>query len=88
MKATPLTPAEIFGNQIRYVVPLFQRPYVAGAMVVQVMTVPDGGDGHDRSRCARPRGEVPAKGSGLGAPAALWTAATPSYLALWARRRR
>jgi hypothetical protein len=28
MKATPLTPAEIFGNQIRYVVPLFQRPYV------------------------------------------------------------
>lgn len=28
MKATPLSPAEIFGNQIRYVVPLFQRPYV------------------------------------------------------------
>ncbi|KRF29470.1 DUF262 domain-containing protein [Phycicoccus sp. Soil802] len=28
MKATPLTPAEIFGNQIRYVIPLFQRPYV------------------------------------------------------------
>jgi hypothetical protein len=28
VKATPLTPAEIFGNQIRYVVPLFQRPYV------------------------------------------------------------
>jgi hypothetical protein len=28
MKATTLTPAEIFGNQIRYVVPLYQRPYV------------------------------------------------------------
>jgi hypothetical protein len=28
VKATPLTPAEIFGNHIRYVVPLFQRPYV------------------------------------------------------------
>lgn len=28
MKASTLTPAEIFGNQIRYVVPLYQRPYV------------------------------------------------------------
>ncbi|MEP7740230.1 DUF262 domain-containing protein [Nocardioides sp. 31GB23] len=28
MKANTLTPAEIFGNQIRYVVPLYQRPYV------------------------------------------------------------
>jgi len=28
MKATPLSPAETFGNQIRYVVPLFQRPHV------------------------------------------------------------
>lgn len=28
MKATTLTPAEVFGNQIRYVVPLYQRPYV------------------------------------------------------------
>lgn len=28
MKATSLSPAEIFGNQIRYVVPLYQRPYV------------------------------------------------------------
>lgn len=28
MKAQTLTPAEIFGNQVRYVVPLFQRPYV------------------------------------------------------------
>lgn len=28
MKANTLTPTEIFGNQIRYVVPLYQRPYV------------------------------------------------------------
>ncbi len=28
MKASTLSPAEIFGNQIRYVVPLYQRPYV------------------------------------------------------------
>lgn len=28
MKALTYSPAEIFGNQIRYVVPLFQRPYV------------------------------------------------------------
>lgn len=28
MKANTLSPMEIFGNQIRYVVPLYQRPYV------------------------------------------------------------
>jgi hypothetical protein len=28
MKANARTPAEIFGNSVRYVVPLFQRPYV------------------------------------------------------------
>ena len=28
MKANPRTPAEIFGYHLRYVVPLFQRPYV------------------------------------------------------------
>lgn len=28
MKALTHTPTDIFGNQIRYVVPLFQRPYV------------------------------------------------------------
>src|SRR4051794_15968120 len=28
MKAEALTPAEIFGYHVRYVVPLFQRPYV------------------------------------------------------------
>lgn len=28
MKAFTHTPADIFGNQIRYVIPLFQRPYV------------------------------------------------------------
>lgn len=28
MKASARTPAEIFGNSVRYVVPLFQRPYV------------------------------------------------------------
>ncbi|NUT18003.1 MAG: DUF262 domain-containing protein [Hamadaea sp.] len=28
MQARTLTPAMIFGNQVRYVVPLFQRPYV------------------------------------------------------------
>lgn len=28
MKATTLSPAEVFGNQVRYVVPLYQRPYV------------------------------------------------------------
>ncbi|MCP2326929.1 hypothetical protein HDA40_005436 [Hamadaea flava] len=28
MQARTLTPAAIFGNQVRYVVPLFQRPYV------------------------------------------------------------
>ena len=28
MKAEALTPADIFGYHVRYVVPLFQRPYV------------------------------------------------------------
>src|SRR4051794_16673412 len=28
VKADTNTPSQVFGNQIRYVVPLFQRPYV------------------------------------------------------------
>jgi hypothetical protein len=28
MQAQTLTPSAIFGNHVRYVVPLFQRPYV------------------------------------------------------------
>ena len=30
MKASTLTPFELFGKQVRYVVPMFQRPYVWG----------------------------------------------------------
>lgn len=54
MRATTLTPAEIFGNQIRYVVPLYQRPYVwtketqwqplwddVGALADRVLEAPD-----------------------------------------------